>query len=298
MCIYDETKPWITPSIFQNTNNDAIIDEYTFGQMQNYTVALNNLQNHWQTWITESDFAAMSAARLNHVRYVTSPLFPMSFFLNTYCRLDLCSIPLGYWSVPLTSADTNYTTSVAPYIPGAWPYLLRALSWAKKYSLHVILDLHGAPGSQNGYDNSGQRTGNPAWAWNAANVSRTLDVLRFIAVNIGGMVDVIELLNEPAGFLGNDFVAVLTQFWQDGYQLIRKEVGGRPVIMIGDGFLGVDVRLVSNECDVIANLFIQSWQNFLTYPNAQGVLMDYVSLGAPSNHPHNPTSHSARIPNI
>jgi aryl-phospho-beta-D-glucosidase BglC (GH1 family) len=55
-------------------------------------------------------------------------------------------IPVGYWSVPLTSSDTNFSTSFAPYIPGAWPYLLRALDWATTYSLHVVVDLHGAPG--------------------------------------------------------------------------------------------------------------------------------------------------------
>lgn len=59
-------------------------------------------------------------------------------------------IPLGYWSVPLTSADTNGSTSTAPYVTGAWPYLLKALNWAKDHNIYVILDIHGAPGSQNG----------------------------------------------------------------------------------------------------------------------------------------------------
>lgn len=62
-------KPWITPSIFANTNNSDIVDEYTFGQMQDPTVALDVLEHHWNTWITEDDFAAISAAGLNHVRY-------------------------------------------------------------------------------------------------------------------------------------------------------------------------------------------------------------------------------------
>jgi glucan 1,3-beta-glucosidase len=51
----------------------------------------------------------------------------------------------------------------------------------------VILDLHGAPGSQNGYDNSGQRTSNPQWANSTTdNVARTLDILRFMVKNVGG----------------------------------------------------------------------------------------------------------------
>ncbi|KAH9942759.1 glycoside hydrolase [Amylocystis lapponica] len=227
-------EPWITPSIFENTNNTNIVDEYTFGQMQNASQALAVLQNHWDTWITEDDFQAIKAAGLNHVR-----------------------IPLGYWSVPITSADTNYTTSVSPYIAGAWPYLLRALNWAKDNSVHVILDLHGAPGSQNGFDNSGRRINSPAWASDADSVPRTLDIMRFIAKEIGGMLDVIELLNEPAGYvsaIGNE----IGTYWQEGYHVVREASGNGSQVMIGDAFLGV-----------------QNWENFLQYPQAEGVIMDY-----------------------
>lgn len=150
-------------------------------------------------------------------------------------------IPLGYWSVPMTSNDTKASTSVGPYIPGAWPYLLRALEWANKHSVHVILDIHGAPGSQNGYDNSGQRTSNPQWASDPANVQRTVDTIRFIAANIGGMIDVLELLNEPAGFLGGDFPQIIRQFWLDGYDAVRQAAGAGIKVMIGDAFLGVSV---------------------------------------------------------
>ncbi|KAI0749793.1 glycoside hydrolase [Daedaleopsis nitida] len=225
-------EPWITPSIFENTDNADIIDEYTFGQMQDHDHALNVLQNHWDTWITEDDFAAIKAAGLNHVR-----------------------MQVGYWSVPITSADTNYTTSVDPYIPGAWPYLLRALGWAKDHSLHVILDLHGAPGSQNGYDNSGRR-GSAGWA-QGNNVARTVDIVRFIADQIGGMIDVLELLNEPGGWQ-SDIANVISNFYLDGYKAVRDAAGDSLKVMIGDAFLGVG-----------------SWDGFLMPPDAQGVLMDY-----------------------
>ncbi|KAF8071947.1 glycoside hydrolase family 5 protein [Lyophyllum atratum] len=228
-------EPWITPSVFESTNNDAVVDEYTLGQHLETQTALKILQQHWATWITEDDFAAIKAAGLNHVR-----------------------IPLGYWSVPLTSSDTQGSTSVAPYTPGAWPYLLRGLNWAKKHSIHVILDIHGAPGSQNGYDNSGHLTSNPAWALNPANVSRTVDTLRYIVQNIGGMIDVIELLNEPAGFRGDDWAQAVRQFWLDGYDAVRSAAGNGIKIMIGDAFLGV-----------------QNWHGFLTYPRGQGVIMDF-----------------------
>jgi glucan 1,3-beta-glucosidase len=127
-----------------------------------------------------------------------------------------------------------------PYITGAWPYLLNALRWARTYDIHVILDLHGAPGSQNGYDNSGQRLPYPDWASNGDNVAKTLDILRFVVKSTNGLVDVIELLNEPAGFESDGFAATVRQFWQDGYGTVRQ-IGSRPNVMIGDAFLGVDV---------------------------------------------------------
>ena len=145
---------------------------------------------------------------------------------------------IGYWSIPITTADTNYTTLVDPYIPGAWPYLLRALGWARKHSIHVILDLHGAPGSQNGYDNSGRR-GSANWA-QGSNVNRTLDIIRFIAQKLGGMIDVLELLNEPVGWLPS-IGAIIGNYWQDGYDVVREAAGGGMMVMIMDAFLGVQV---------------------------------------------------------
>jgi glucan 1,3-beta-glucosidase len=48
--------------LFYATGNPNIVDEWTFCQMQNRAVAQAALQAHWDTWITESDFAAIAAA--------------------------------------------------------------------------------------------------------------------------------------------------------------------------------------------------------------------------------------------
>ncbi|TFK72886.1 glycoside hydrolase family 5 protein [Pluteus cervinus] len=224
-------EPWITPSIFQNTGNDNVVDEFTFGSLLDGQTASSTLEQHWATWITEDDFIAISAAGLNHVR-----------------------IPLGYWSVPLTSADTTVSTSPSPYIPGAWQYLIQGLTWARKHSIHVILDIHGAPGSQNGYDNSGQRTATPQWALDPNNILRTVDTIRFLAKNLQGYVDVLELLNEGAGFIDNNWMNAVRQYFEDGYGAVRSESG--MVVMIGDAFVGV-----------------ANWQGFLIQPD-QGVIMD------------------------
>jgi glucan 1,3-beta-glucosidase len=63
-----QRKPWITPSLFDNTGDDEIVDEYTFGQILGPSEARQILEQHWNTWIVEDDFRAMAAAGLNHVR--------------------------------------------------------------------------------------------------------------------------------------------------------------------------------------------------------------------------------------
>lgn len=103
------------------------------------------------------------------------------------------------------------------------------------------------------------------WATDPDNVNQTIQILFFIAEEIGGMIDVLELLNEPAGFTSSQWAATIRQFWQDAYSAVRSVSNPQMKIMIGDAFLGV-----------------QSWEDFLTYPSAQGVMMDYVSRRLPS----------------
>jgi glucan 1,3-beta-glucosidase len=37
-----------------------------------------------------------------------------------------------------------------PWVSGSWKYLLKSLEWCREYKIKAIIDLHGAPGSQNG----------------------------------------------------------------------------------------------------------------------------------------------------
>lgn len=66
--------------------------------------------------------------------------------INDYTYLNSLNhvrIPIGYWAFEVGSGE--------PYIQGQLPYLKKAITWASNYGLKVIVDLHGAPGSQNGY---------------------------------------------------------------------------------------------------------------------------------------------------
>lgn len=260
-------QPWITPSVFESTGNDNIVDEFTLGQLLDGQTALTMLNNHWSTvrclrpLISSSSFVLL--LNFSGLQKVTSSRsrqrdLRMSGKRNLLSRWDLlltiniCRIPIGYWSIPLTASDTSTSTSTAPYIKGAWTYFLRALAWAKKHNVRVIVDLHGAPGSQNGYDNSGQLTNNPVWAVNPDNVTRTVDTLKFLAKEVGNQVDVIELLNEAAGFRSDDWAATVRSFWEEAYDAVRQAAGEDVKIMIGDAFLGVNVifsyRLSTESC--------------------------------------------------
>jgi len=110
-----------------------------------------------------------------------------------------------------------------PYIQGQLPYLDRAVSWAERYNLKLIIDLHGAPGSQNGFDNSGHRVGFPAWHTEAGAVDRTNAVIETLALkfaNNPNVVPIIAPLNEPAGFY-DEMMPTVKKYWSDSYQTVR-----------------------------------------------------------------------------
>lgn len=226
-------EPWITPSLFDNTGNPNIVDEWTFCQLQDRNTAMGVLTNHWNTWITEADFAAIAAAGLNHVR-----------------------VPIGYWAFETGPGE--------PYCTGQLPYLQKAVTWAGNHGLKVIVDLHGAPGSQNGFDNSGHRISYPGWHSNSTNVARTDAIIKRIASMFAGQENVVPIiapLNEPAGFYGQDVLNVVRQYWYDSYGNIRFPYGtsqqSNTVVLLHDAFQPLSY-----------------WQGFQTPPNWQGVAMD------------------------
>ncbi|MDN8901983.1 hypothetical protein Q0O39_13890, partial [Staphylococcus aureus] len=53
-------EPWITPSLFDNTGNNGIVDEWTFAAYQDRNKAQAALQQHWDTFYTENDFAQIA----------------------------------------------------------------------------------------------------------------------------------------------------------------------------------------------------------------------------------------------
>lgn len=193
-------EPWITPSIFEPwANGGGVVDEYTFSQTLGKEAAQQQLTQHWQTWITQDDFTEIAAVGLNHVR-----------------------IPIGYWALNPLDGD--------PYVQGQLPILDQAIGWAKTAGLKVLLDVHGAPGSQNGFDNSG-RYGPIGWQ-QGDTTTQTLQAIRTLAERYAGFTDTvtaIQLLNEPANWGIN--MDDLKKFYYDGWGTVRDSNGDTVVVM-------------------------------------------------------------------
>jgi glucan 1,3-beta-glucosidase len=105
--------------------------------------------------------------------------------------LNHVRVPVGYWAFDVSGGE--------PYIQGQVPYLWKAVSWARNHGLKMIVDLHGAPGSQNGFDNSGQKMSYPTWHTQQSNIDRTNNVIKQLTDMFKDQSDVvtaIQALNE------------------------------------------------------------------------------------------------------
>ncbi|KAF2771087.1 glycoside hydrolase [Teratosphaeria nubilosa] len=164
------SEAWITPSLYRHLPSDQSQDEWHLcAHLREH--CWETLHRHWSDFYQYSDFQDIQTAGLNTVR-----------------------IPLGYWAVDKYDWE--------PYAQGQFTLLSRAVQWAKQLNLNVLIDLHGAPASQNAQPNSG-------WAiaidfmQNATNIDRTVRVLKNLTrefsntTTYGATVIGIELLNEP-----------------------------------------------------------------------------------------------------
>jgi glucan 1,3-beta-glucosidase len=192
---------------------------------------INALKPHWDSWVSLADFQKIKKAGFNIVR-----------------------IPIGYW------AYKNFGGKFPHY--GSAIYLHRAIGWARTTGLKVVIDLHGAPSSQNGFDNSGHRLTKPGWG-NAGSITQTHQVLQIIESTFGvkayqDVVVGIELVNEPLMPVIDPSGSIVHKFYRDGYNNMRK-ISDTPVIL-HDGFNAPSY-----------------WNGFLTPSdnNAQNVIIDH-----------------------
>jgi glucan 1,3-beta-glucosidase len=175
--------------------NTTATDLFTLCTQLGPEEAGQRMNSHWRSWYTEDDFRIMADNGINHVR-----------------------IPMGYWDIIETS----------PYVFGGAEFIDQAIKWANAYEMTVLIDLHGAPGSQNGQDHSG-KAGEILWP-EPENVAETVRVLGMISKRWASVSNVwgFEFLNEPHYSISHD---LLTQFYRDAYEAIRESSNDTHVVI-------------------------------------------------------------------
>ena len=207
-------EPFITPSLFNTYKpNLGIVDEWTLSKQLGPQQATKTIEKHYSQFITDADFAAIQTAGFDHVR-----------------------IPYSYWAVTTYPGD--------PYVPQiAWRYLLRGIEYARKYGLRVNLDMHGLPGSQNGWNHSG-RQGSIGWlngTDGALNAQRSLDLHAqlstfFAQPRYANIITIYGLVNEPK--MTELPIAEVVNWTTVATGVVRKS-GLNATVAFGDGFLGL-----------------------------------------------------------
>ena len=223
-------EPFITPSFFRSYNpNLGIVDEWTLTKHLGPSEAAKTLEKHYSTFINKESFKQIRDAGFDHVR-----------------------IPFGYWAVTTYDGD--------PYVPKiAWRYLLRGIEYCRQNGLRINLDLHGLPGSQNGWNHSG-RQGAIGWlngTDGALNGQRALDIHNqmstfFSQPRYKNIIGIYGLANEPK------MIALPTNLvveWTNKAVSIVRKNGIEAKIAFGDGFMG-----------------LPKWQG--QFPGIEGLVLD------------------------
>ncbi|GEM_PF-48146 len=218
---------WMAPDLFEGVSGS---DETIF--MQEKPNAMEAIEEHWNTFIVEDDFAWLAEHGVEYVR-----------------------LPIPWW---LFGEEFSYTHDGVTHnvtYGRSLPYIEQAMEWAETYGINVLLDLHTAPGSQNGFDNGGI-TDVLQWP-RPENVAKTVAVLGDIAEHFSDYDSLwgIQVLNEPGW--GVD-MTILQNFYVDSYHEVRQH-NADVWIAFHDGF---------------RNYLFDSWNNFFTTNQFHNVFFD------------------------
>lgn len=233
---------WMSPALFAGTTAE---DEYYLPTQLSKAVYEARIQIHRSEYISERDFATIKRMGMNAVR-----------------------IPVPY-----------FIFGDRPPFMGCIAELDKAFSWAEKYDLQILIDLHTVPMSQNGFDNGGL-SGVCRWCQFPNEVEFVLNLLEKLAQRYGhrkGLLG-IEPLNEPvtgemwermdvahrypaadqslAQGSGPIPLNFLKQFYSDAYDRIRPHLDAGKLVVFHDGFQ------------------LKIWKEFLTQPKFENVVLD------------------------
>lgn len=213
---------WMSPALFDGTDAE---DEYYLPRTLPPEVYEARIRLHRSSYITERDFARIAEIGLNAVR------IPVPYFI---------------WG------------DRPPFL-GCLAELDNAFDWAEKYGLRILIDLHTAPLSQNGFDNGGI-CGVCRWSQTPAEVEFVLALLEKLARRYGSRPGLmgIEPLNEPitepnwstlgvpnrypardpalAQGSAPNSLAFLRDFYTEAYRRIRPHLAPDKYVVFHDAF--------------------------------------------------------------
>ncbi|MBR4503272.1 MAG: cellulase family glycosylhydrolase [Clostridia bacterium] len=230
---------WMQPELFEGIDGE---DELDFFSLLPEKESCARLRKHYETYITEADFAFMAEAGVNLVR-----------------------IPIPYYIFG------------EPGRPASVDCLDKAFDWAEKYAIRVLIDLHSVRGGQNGFDNSGS-CGLCTWHKHPEYVEETLQLLERLAVRYAHRPALFGIgpVNEPA----SDHIMALNAFlFRDKYpeRVARSEAV--PDEFLKRFYLDVYRRLKpllpENAVIVLSDQFdLSRWADFMPRDEFPGVWLD------------------------
>ncbi len=165
------------------------------------------------------------------LQYYYSCFFTEEDFRIIKEELQLNTIRLPFYYLNILNEDLSLKEE-----DDAFAYLDWFIAQAAQHGLYVVLDLHGAPGSQNGYEHSGaaERAAN-LWT-SQENMDATLGLWQFVSrhytqtrPDLGVWIAAYDLLNEPTYKYKYITTKQCWDFFDILYDAIRAE-GDRHVI--------------------------------------------------------------------
>jgi len=183
---YKKAQGWYDESSKGKSDTNALSEEQFRAALKaNSKLGVSNdddidllMSVFYENWFTEADMKNIADLGMNCLR-----------------------IPF-YWKNILKYDGTTYSRKSEAE---AFKYLDKMVEWANKYHVYLILDLHGCPLSQNGYEHGGalefdKFNSDTIQLWyNEAAINATVDLWKFVAEHYKNekIIAMYDIMNEP-----------------------------------------------------------------------------------------------------
>ncbi|KAE8214277.1 hypothetical protein CF327_g2319 [Tilletia walkeri] len=195
---------WLDEDTFVSMCGADVFDEYHCAKSLGNAQAVTALQNHYNTFIAESDIDTMQRVGVNVVR-----------------------ITLGFWALIPTLANEPYVDA------GQMDQLKKVLGWLNTRRMRAIISLHGLPGSQSGDQSTGQfRNQSHGASWfSADNQQRSVATVQALSnwitaltPELASTISAVLPVNEPDQRHNDDgtFAQTLQNFYTQSYAILSK----------------------------------------------------------------------------